>query len=370
MDVEFLSNMRYSLFVSISQWRDWHAKLARFWDFFEHNAASSPSQLRRPSDSPTPTPYMRTPLPTPPGSTHTSPPYSAGVSSQYTSHGHPPAIPHPLSALAHLPPVSSPILRLPDIDARSSIRKSIQLPDIEPRPGMRKRSCDESAAAGAQETPAAKRFMRGSLAHPASAVGMTPSVPRLQIPSLSLSSTPSSSTASIATPARPFGEWDATLTTPLPLPSARAMSIALSGQPNVMQPQFQPGTLTFTQYSDPAQRPPPFSATSLASPGATAFYTPSSTAPSNMSPSFILTHRTSPYRPVREVSTLLVPPHSGVTQAAQPTLSHHQMHYHPLGKARNEYRTGVVPYVHHDGWPSSQASSGWTPSQSLHPGQS
>ena len=38
MEVEFLSNMRYSLLASKEQWKEWHVKLGRFWEYFEQAA--------------------------------------------------------------------------------------------------------------------------------------------------------------------------------------------------------------------------------------------------------------------------------------------------------------------------------------------
>jgi vacuolar-type H+-ATPase subunit C/Vma6 len=35
MEVEFLSNMRYSLLASAEQWKEWQLKLGKFGDYFE-----------------------------------------------------------------------------------------------------------------------------------------------------------------------------------------------------------------------------------------------------------------------------------------------------------------------------------------------
>jgi hypothetical protein len=66
--------------------------------------------------------------------------------------------------------------------------------------------------------------------------------------------------------------------------------------------------------------------------------------PISHSPSIYLQQRNSPYKPVRNVNTLLYPPPSAFLQQyhlPNPVLPN-QMHYQPLGK-RNEYRTGIVP---------------------------
>ena len=33
MEVEFLSNMRYSLFTSKEQWEDWLVRVAKYWEY-------------------------------------------------------------------------------------------------------------------------------------------------------------------------------------------------------------------------------------------------------------------------------------------------------------------------------------------------
>lgn len=68
---------------------------------------------------------------------------------------------------------------------------------------------------------------------------------------------------------------------------------------------------------------------------------------SQRSPSWILGNRDSPYRPVRGVNTLLVPPPHPYHLDAPQQVTFDQMHYQPLAKARKtECKTGVVPYLH------------------------
>ena len=64
---------------------------------------------------------------------------------------------------------------------------------------------------------------------------------------------------------------------------------------------------------------------------------------SQLSPSFFLAQRNSPYRPVRGVSTLLVPPPSLAMQQPQ-NVGREQMHYQPLGRPQ-ERQQGRLPYV-------------------------
>src|SRR6266513_3393998 len=77
MEVEFLSNMRYSIYTSEAEWREWHAKLGRFWNYFDK--ASKADMVPRSSQSGAPvTPTLNIPpsLPSPPSSTHASPPFA------------------------------------------------------------------------------------------------------------------------------------------------------------------------------------------------------------------------------------------------------------------------------------------------------
>ncbi|KAK3334126.1 hypothetical protein B0T19DRAFT_440819 [Cercophora scortea] len=74
MEVEFLSNMRYSLLASKEQWEEWLVKLAKFWEYQERaraQRAASPSPLLIPS--PTHRDSVSgpgSPLPSPTGALH------------------------------------------------------------------------------------------------------------------------------------------------------------------------------------------------------------------------------------------------------------------------------------------------------------
>lgn len=344
MEVEFLSNMKYSLFVSESEWREWHVKLGRFWNYFEHASRAAPLEpSRRPSGPPTPTLKLSPSLPTPPASTRTSPPYG----STYTPNplGYPHTSTMPTSLGPYFP---TPTTRVSELDYRLAPRK---------------RSRDDSG-----QEPPAKRI--ASAVHPNSALGpldllassrqtgMLPNAPGLPAPN------PSFSTA------RSTSDLYPNMSAPQPLPNGRAMSLIYGSQAaSTTRPPVavssaavahtQPVMHSFPSGSDELRRQSTqYPVTSVASP-ASAFYSAPTTSQSNLSPSYILTHRNSPYRPVREVSTLLVPPQSGIIHGGPQQLAYDQMHYQPLGKARNEYRTGVVPYVHQDAWPNMQQVLSW-----------
>jgi len=135
----------------------------------------------------------------------------------------------------------------------------------------------------------------------------------------------------------------------LPLPGTRSMSTVYShaSQPPVSAPMSSTThNINISPYN-PRQSSPYLPSThhSAASSPTTPVYP--------HSPTWILGNRDSPYRPVRSVNTLLVPPPTNAPQPQQ--LGYDQMHYQPLTKSRSEYKTGVVPYMH----PEITWSSNW-----------
>jgi len=82
-------------------------------------------------------------------------------------------------------------------------------------------------------------------------------------------------------------------------------------------------------------------------------------AQSQLSPSHFLTQRSSPYRPVRDISTLLVPPPSGALAHPSHHIPQEQMHWQTLGKNPHERKSGRVPYLHRDAWPESHQIEQW-----------
>ena len=384
MEVEFLSNMRYSLFVSEEQWRKWHVILARFWEYFERASSClstitrghSPEHRQRSSAPPTPIPTTPIPTPTPtptlnpipnlPTSTPT-PPMSTRHSSPYasTSYGSEmrPRLPTSLSTPMQLaPPVVSPLVRVPEMDL-----------------GSRKRSRDDDHGydhgyghvyghgqhpALESQPPPPKRSARATPLP--STTTLSAHVPRLPTPNL------------VRPAMRPNLDFGTLVPSArLPHPGNCSASSVYSTQPPAVRPQVTVAPSVAPSMSSgmssgmsssgvghlqPIRHPLMTSAPNHLPLATTATPTTYSLTPtsSTLSPSYILTDRGSPYRPVREVSTLLVPPQSVLTPMAPPALPQSQMHYQPLAKARSEYRTGVVPYSNHDTWPGPQPYLPWT----------
>ncbi|KAH0548436.1 hypothetical protein GP486_007950 [Trichoglossum hirsutum] len=346
MEVEFLSNMRYSLYTSEVEWREWQIKLGRFWSYFDKASKADITPKSSQSGGPvTPTLNIPPPLPSPPSSTHASPPF-ATTYSPGGSISNPPLIIPSQIPLA----VPSPVVHMPPVDLR---------------PTPRKRSYDDSA-----QEPAAKRVTRSmAQKYPASAgfqtrppdFSGTPcptgNMPRLPTPNLSIT-TPSSNGYGLPS------------FTQLPPPGGRAMALAFPGpmtwpQPTAVPPSSapsQPNThnITITPFGQPTRQQLLNPSSPITSSPTSSCFSAQGSSPNHLSPSFFLTNRNSPYRPVRRVSTLLVPPPPTSFNNVPQGLSFNQMHYQPLGKAKTECKTGVVPYMQTDPWPQPQ-SLHWPP---------
>ncbi|KAI9810306.1 MAG: hypothetical protein M1827_006356 [Pycnora praestabilis] len=193
MEVEFLSNMRYSLFTSDQEWQEWHVKLGRFWNYFDKASRSPVEVAPRSLGPPTPALHMPPPLPSPPASTHASPPYMTTYSPTNSSYPHPFAVPAYFAP--HLPSPAS------------------QMSEGDLRPTGRKRSHEDH-----MQEPPAKRITRPVAPSPASSLTLPPSttpgvtshMPRLPVPNLSISTS------------QPMHNFGSHTSTHLPPPAGRA----------------------------------------------------------------------------------------------------------------------------------------------------
>lgn len=324
MEVEFLSNMRYTLLASETQWKDWQAKLGKFWIYCDRATKAPALQVSPRARIADPS------LPSPPTSLQASPPSqtpslisgfsSSSSSSSLSNHYNQqwPTNNYPTSLVSPLP--SMPEHNLPS---------------------TRKRSYE-----GEAEEPIAKRITRpspnGPVYLPQTAPPMRHDAPRLPVPNLTIStSQPMSNGYNSAS----------SLNGPvLPPIGGRAMSSVYPTTPSwtphlpVLTPTGPPsqhGPHSAGGYTTPSRRQSPHSVQELLSLGSSPI---SAYNPGHISPSLFLQQRNSPYKPVRHVNTLLYPPPSGSMQgfSANPG----QMHYQPLGR-RNDHRPGVVPEYNH-----------------------
>lgn len=371
MEVEFLSNMRYNLMASQLDWQDWLSKLSSFHNYYERaltvpaSSAVIPSPINNPFNSPLPSPTRAMvpqtaefPLPsTPSATTHLSP---SSCRSQNLAAFHANAI-SPLAAKPGLR-IDGSRKRSPEVDLAEHPAKR----HVPPRlghvaaPGLTSRP---NAPAEAARLALQPRLFTNSSGNP----GLQPQ-------------------AYSSTFAATSGHGQNLVSLPPLQPGVRAMSAVYptTSETIVQPPPYVPATVAATSLppSTIPGGPPVVSHVPMVfgtpvkhqSPACLAPFTSSPLAefgpasamptPISNSPSVYLQQRTSPYRPIRNVNTLLYPPPSAsldqyhLSVPMQPT----QMHYQPLGR-RNDVRTGVVPefllYNHgHKSTPSHAAPHG------------
>ena len=339
MEVEFLSNMRYTLYASVAEWDEWHVKLGKFSDYYD-KASRVQSGLRNLS-LPVPSFNVHPNLPSPPMSQNTSPPFLSNPPPTN------PGLPHPLAGAPYLPPtIPSSATQMAEVDLKQWVRKR-SLDDSSAEPPPKRLSMTPSANSSATLTPSTLK-------------DSTPPIPRLPMPNPSMSTN------------NQQGGYGSSVAQ-LPMPSGRAMSTVYHsttrGPQNGMQlPSI--GTSAYMDHSDNTRggsstieyknRQSPYPSGS-ATPSPTSFSFPQhQQTSSGLSPSGFLVPRSSPYKPIRGVNTLLVPPPSGSIHHSQ-NVSYDQMHYQPLGKPISERKTGVLPYMPFDTWSQSHHMQHYLP---------
>ena len=336
MEVEFLSNMKYTLYASELEWHAWHQQLGRFWKYFEQAS-------RTPVEAKLPGPYTQLlnvapTLPSPPASLHASPPFGNGQAPSG------PPQPHHL----YMPPYLAPLIPSP----------AVRMPEVDLRPSGRKRSYDDNS-----QEPPAKRLARPLGPTSLSTVlPSNPSNPRLPTPNLSISTNGHYSMFS-----------GSTYSAHLPLPTSRTLTTAHSSAqlPQsgslLNQSSQSSGSLPYNSLPplDYNRRQNSIAVTSRnASPTSATFPGHNS---NQLSPSGVPSQRSSPYRPLRGVNTLLVPPPSASMHNPSQNVNFNNMHYQPLGKPFSERKTGVVPYVQPESWPETALSTRWPSLQQVGP---
>lgn len=346
MEVEFLSNIRYDLFASEAEWARWHTKLGLFGDYL--NQASllpveadgpvlrvSPTRLQ--AQSPT------SKLPSPPSDAFRSQP--------------PPDWYMPMPGLPY--PVSSPV----DQVTSGRHRKRCRDEDDELQPAKR------AARGTSLPTPA-------SLAVPTNMHAISTLPPVLTPTSAPVAQGPMSGNISCLPPpslpstSNPMPQsLPSTMVSQLPVPAMipsvyNRVSNWSQQMPSAAVPPVAPGMYHAPSLSDLArQHQSPFGVSSATvSPAVSAYsvHTPQT----HLSPSFFLANRNSPYRPVRSVHTLLIPPPSASLQE-QRHIPFNHMHYQPLGKGNADRKTGLLPYIQPDAWNQGPFQPYYPPSQTF-----
>ncbi|KAF7955829.1 hypothetical protein EAE96_004751 [Botrytis aclada] len=330
MEVEFLSNMRYSLLATEEEWKEWQQKLGKFWSFCDRATKLSPPPMYQPT------------LPSPPVSMQASPPTRT---SQYTSSVR-------SNNLTPQWPASNNVAQL------VSPSTAISTPsDQDFHLHSRKRSFPDDV-----EEPVAKRVSRPTTSTPSdlSNFNMAPR-PRLPpVPNLTISTSQAMNG---------YNMLASFQNAPLlpPLHGNRAMSTVYPTTPTYPPPILN-NTSTGTQSSGPQITPYQHGNQSFGTPSrqrsphsavqdllATTVPSPlNASFPGNsghISPSVFYQQRNSPYKPIRHVNTLLYPPPTSSMHDYNVNTNH--IHYQPLGK-RHDYRSGVVPGYGHQStnqWP-------------------
>jgi len=334
MEVEFLSNMRYSLFTSKKKWEEWHAILGKFGTFFDRASRVPASGTISPAGPPTPS--FGAPqnfMVSPPKTQQTSPPTTMMYSPNHLAFSNTPLLqPQATSATV------SPIGALPELG-----------------PIVRKRSADHSA-----EPP----FKRQSYGFAPGPYSNAPPIPTLQTPvnrsfepPPSVNRLPPLPSLSIPAPQQMPPQGKSWSELPLPVPGSRSMAMVYPPPVQWQQPTHTPTSMaappfsnSYTPTADRSRQISPYPPSAGSSPVSASY---PATNSRQLSPSHFLNQRQSPYRPVRGVHTLLVPPPSTSMQNPAQNIGYDQMQYQPLGRPMTERHTGLLPYMDRNAWPAT-----------------
>ncbi|KAL8693553.1 MAG: hypothetical protein Q9218_001639 [Villophora microphyllina] len=358
MEVEFLSNMRYTLYASENEWKAWHVKLGKFWKYFEAASQSPVGAPPRVLNPPIPSPGGLPNLPSPPASTHTSPPYISSHS--FTSNT--PTHPHPFSMPPYVPSTGPLALgSLPEPVVRTATRKrnyDQALESAEPPAKRQAHSATPSVGSSGTFTPSTVNGYTPNTSFTTPSTGQLSSVsgPRLPMPNLSISTS------------NPNTSYQGPASAQLPLPAGPLKSTNLPGVSRLPQNAVLPSLPQNMRFGhDASHASSPVTewssrrssyATSAEPSPTSANFPQSAHTPTHLSPAAFQFPRNSPYKPIRSVNTLLVPPPSASMHNPPQNMSHNQMHYQPLGKPASQSRPGVLPILHHDSWGQPQDRPG------------
>ena len=336
MEMEFLQNMKYDLYVSEAGWKEWKATLGRLGSFYEKALNFNTAEL------PPVTPLMQSfghKLPSPPSTHHLQYPYGNTGVQQNGYVG----LPNPAHGAPYLPPSPLRQQRATSVDLLNSRKRSLDagseqpsnkrlhlLPSVNPSPGML------NASSYLPQDPRTASVPPMAYGQPLEGPNNV-DIPRLPMPFQTMS-TPVSNNNQLA---------------PLSMPVNRAMASV-----------YPPATAAWSQPVTPISAVPANlyqnSIPTLGEMSRTQSNVPSAhTSPvgNSNSPSYFLMNRSSPYRPVRGVNTLLMAPPQAALQTDLRNIDHDQIRYQPLSKANTEHRVGLIPYHYPEGWQGSNANT-------------
>ena len=333
MEVEFLSNMRYSLFTSEHKWKEWHTILGKFGTFFDRASkvpppsaispvGAAPLQLNRPNF-----------VPSPPTSHHPSPPVQMLYSPSQSQFSNTPLL-QPQATSSAVSPIG-PLPELGPIQRKRSSDYTVEPPPKRQAHGFAPGPYSNAPLIPTLQTPVNRSF------EPPQSMNRLPPLPSLSIP------TPQSNAP------MQVKNWSELS---LPVPGGRSMAMVYPPPVQWQQPVSTPTSTappsmysTQTPTTERSRQVSPYPVSAGSSPVSATY--PPVTGQRQLSPSFFLNQRQSPYRPVRGVHTLLVaPPTSSMHNPAR-NIAYDQMQYQPLGRPMAERRAGPLPYMDHGAWP-------------------
>ena len=340
MEVEFLSNLRYNLFAGDDEWARWQSRLGFFGDYLSKasiapiaNGMTSNSMLQiSPNSGPTQRMQSLSPLPklpSPPNDSARWPPLSSVPPNGL------PQVAQP-RIISDVQPVQPRKRSRDDLEVDEYPMKRMAMPNMVNLPVSVLPPA--SALTSYPTRPPALTPTSAPLNQPISGAGTRLPPPNLQIPNTLPSNIPTPVSQTPSNRAMPPVYNPPTTWAP---PSAPTSMPAVSNAPYNTQMSLPNPTLGY-------QSQGPFDVRSAAVSPALSSYAVH-TPQTHLSPSFFLSNRYSPYRPVRAVNTLLIPPPSGSVQQ-QRSVPYDHMHYQPLGKPPAERRTGLLPYARPENW--------------------
>ncbi|KAL1296575.1 hypothetical protein AAFC00_000073 [Neodothiora populina] len=327
MEVEFLSNMKYALFTSAEEWDQWQTKLGMFASFFDQ-ASHVPAMQSS-------TGALGITLPSPPISNHASPPYSG-------SHTHPQYAKSVTPSIASTPN-PSPLGPIPKLHSQSTRKRSLDDASVS-QPAKRHATTNSNYG---------QTFPSGSNAL---TYNQSAFLPRVPLPSLGIPLSQSNA----VTPQSGTAEHQQQMLPQLPPLNYNQRSYGSTPVPTTSWTSTPSMTASVNHYQPPVQLTPvsqgltqprhqsPYPGSAGVSPTHGGLSATGQTLSSQLSPSYYLEQRNSPYRPIRSVSTLLVPPPQRTRDQPQ-HVCRDQMHYQPLGRPQ-ELQTGQLPYIAQNQW--------------------
>ncbi|KAI4659991.1 uncharacterized protein J4E78_001473 [Alternaria triticimaculans] len=333
MEVEFLSNMRYSLFTSKEKWNEWHGILGKFGTFFDRASKIPASGAVSPVGPQNMLGLPQNFVPSPPTQQQTSPPTTMMYSPSHMAFSNTPLL-QPQATSATVSPIGA-LPELGPIQRKRSADYSIEPPMKRQAHGFAPGPYSNAPPIPTLQTPVNRSF------EPPPSVNRLPPLPSLSIPPPQ------------QMPPAQMKNWS---DLPLPVPGGRSMAMVYPPPVQWQQPTSTPTSSApppyahnYTPSTDQSRQISPYPQSAGSSPVG-AF---PATGSRQLSPSHFLNQRQSPYRPVRTVQTLLVPPPQTSIHNPARNIRYDQMQYQPLGQPMTDRRSGLLPYMDRSAWPET-----------------